>query len=354
MTTTRARAFSVLAAGLSLLTAVSGCDPERQASAEPKIEVAATPVRLAKVRRESAARPLVGVGTVEGKRDTTLSFKVGGVVALVGVDAGAEVKKGQVLARLDQTEVQGSLRQAREALEKAERDEKRARSFHDTGVIPVADLENAKTALEIARAGIAVADFNAAHASITAPDDGVVERRSIEPGEVVGPGVPAFSIRGKAQGWVVRVGLADRDALDLAVGQKSTVAIDAMVGSTFDAVVTQIAERASPRTGTYEVELTIDPKGKRLLSGLVAKVAIERVEKRKLAFVPARALIEGSGRAGAVFVADGDHARRVPVEIAFLSGDEVAVEKGLEGVDEVVGEGAPYLRESGAITVVTQ
>src|SRR4029079_11327613 len=124
------------------------------------------------------------------KSEADLSFKVGGIVAAVLVDEGAIVKRGQVLARLEPTGVHAANRQARAAAVKAERDLERVKRLYATGAVAVAEQENAETGVQLARAGAAAAAFNAKRAALVAPDDGRVDKRMIEPGEVAAPGRP--------------------------------------------------------------------------------------------------------------------------------------------------------------------
>jgi len=136
---------------LPFLLVVAGC---RGASASPAPvrPEPLVPVSLAAVQHGPVARPIRGAGIVRQKRELDLSFKVGGVVAAVLVEEGAHVKKGQVLARLDPTEVDAADRQAREAVQKAERDLDRVRRLHASGALATAERDNAETGLALARA----------------------------------------------------------------------------------------------------------------------------------------------------------------------------------------------------------
>ena len=168
------------AAAFALLFLVSACGQTRAAPSSPKEEAA--PVRAAPVDRGAVLAILRAAGTVHPKDERALSFKVGGVVARIRVNAGDPVKRGQVLAELDTTEVAVAARQAKEGLRKAERDRDRALSLAEQDVAPRAMAEDAETAAEVARAGVAGAEFNLERAVLKAPDDGWVEERLAEPG----------------------------------------------------------------------------------------------------------------------------------------------------------------------------
>jgi len=340
------RQWQALAIGVVL----AGCKGQ---AAAPAADLEAPPVavRLAEVGRGDVPRPIRGTGVVRLKREMDLSFKVGGVVANVLVEEGATVRKGQVLARLDPTEVDAALRQAKESQAKAERDFERVKKLHGSGALAVAELENAKTGLELTRAGVDAASFNAQRASIVAPDDGRVDKRFVEAGEVVAPGRPCFHMSGQSKGAVVRIGISDRDVLRVHEGDRATVTIDARPDQPIAATVSQVATVASAGAGTFDVEVRMTDTPDALLSGLTAKVAIDRIESVP-AIVPIGAVaFEPDGRA-AVFVVDAEsRARRVPVKVAFLDGERVALARGIEAT-RVVDAGAGFVEEGSRVRVV--
>lgn len=339
--------------GLVLLALASGAGC-RTASADdspaPRVEAAVVPVRLAPVARGSVARPIRGTGTVRLKSEVDLSFKIGGIVEAVLVDEGTRVRRGQVLARLDPTEVSAALRQADEAVVKAERDFDRVARLHASGALPPAQRDDADTAVRLAKAARDAAAFAARRAVIVAPDDGRVDRRLLEPGEVVSPGRPVLRVSGRSRGAVVRVALTDRDVLRLRIGDPATVRLDARPEEELRATVTQIATAANPATGTFDAEVRLEA-GEGLLSGLTAKVVITHDEP-DLVSVPAAALVDGHGDRAAVFVVEGDRARKVPVRVAFLDGARAALCTPLAGHRDVVTSGAMRLEDGAAVVVV--
>jgi RND family efflux transporter MFP subunit len=342
------RTSGVLAAVLA--SALAACTSTAAAPAAPPAR--AVPVRATAVDRGAVAVPVRATGTVHPKDERTLGFKVGGLVSRVLVQAGDRVHRGQVLAELDATEVLSGARQAREGLAKAERDLARARSLAEQDVVPRAAAEDAETGARVAQAAAAAADFNVRRTVLTAQDDGWVEQRLAEPGEVVGAGQPIVRVSGRGRGWVVRVSLPDRDVLGLQAGQAATVTLDARPAAPLSGTVSEIARSAARGTGTYEVEVRLDPRGApELLGGLTAKVEIAR-EEQVPAAVPLAALVDADGPRGAVFTVQEGRARRVPVRIAALRGDRAVLAGDLPGVAQVVTDGAASLSDGALVKVV--
>jgi RND family efflux transporter MFP subunit len=335
---------------LALAAVLSGCS----AGAAPEPAPAApVPVRLAPAAPGPVERPIRAAGSVASRDAWTLSFKVGGVVSRVLVREGDVVRRGQRLAELDATEVAAGVRQAREALAKAERDRDRARRLRAAEAVPAAAAEDAETGAALAAASVASAEFNLSRTAIFAPDDGWVDGRLVEPGEIVAPGQPVLRASGRGGGWVVRAALADRDALGLEAGRPASVTLDARPGAPIPGAVSEVARNPSPATGTYEVEIRLDAARapRDLLSGLPAKVEIARTVPAA-ARVPLASVVDGDGERGAVYVVERDRARRVPVRIAFLQGDSAVLAGGLAGGEQVVTDGATRLADGDAVAPV--
>jgi RND family efflux transporter MFP subunit len=264
------------------------------------------------------------------------------------------VKKGQLLASVDPTEIEAQLAQAQQTLDKAERDTTRVAALQARGSVPLVDAQNAATGLAVARAAVDATAFNLQHARLVAPESGVIDRRLVHVGEVVAPGRTVFhlSATGRGLGPVARVSLTDHDVLAIKLGDRGTVTLDARPDSPLAAQVTQIASMASPATGTFVVELTVDDaRAAQLPSGLTVKVSIAHREAESVR-VPVSALVEGNGRDAVVYTLVQGRARRVPVVVRQLVGDEALLGSPLSGFDLVVSSGASRLSEGALVRTV--
>ena len=384
--------FAALACAAS---ALAGCADDAPAATTPEPE----PVRLAAVVESDGARPVRAVGLVEPADPHALSFKIGGVVTDVFVDEGDAVRRGQTLARIDLREVDARVSAARQGAAqaglgaaqagqgvaqaeagaaKARRDLDRALALYADSVATLEQVQDARTGVEVAervlgaaraglgaaqaaagaaRSGVDAAAVDRRYAVITAPSSGVVLSRSADVGQVVGPGTPVVTTTAGGRGWVVRVGVADREAVRLRVGDRATVTLDAYPDADVSGRVSQIAASAAAGSGTYDVEVAISGGGRRLAAGLVGRVAVFASGGGEAAvrLVPLAALLEGDGDRGFVFVVDAaGRARRRDVRIAYVDEEHAAVSAGLAGVDRVVADGAGFLDDGDAVRVVTE
>jgi len=316
----------------------------------------ATPVRVTEAERQPLGNRLRTVGTIAPAEEIRLSFKTGGIVASIPVDAGERVTEGQPLASLVQEEVAAAVSQARALADKAERDLARGQARYADEVATREQLDDLETARDVARAGLRAAEVNARVSRIEEPTDGIVLRKLAEPNELVSAGQPVLIVGDTSGGWIVRASLTDRDIVRVRTGDKASVTLDAYPGRQFDATVAELASAADPMTGTYEMKLAIDPQGQRFVQGLVAKVEMAGEPGAAVTVVPVQALLEADGTEAVVFVIatreEQDVAERVAVRIGRLVGDQVEVLEGLAGGERVVIEGAAYLRTGTPVRVV--
>src|SRR5690606_24542664 len=173
-----ATAFAALLLGFTL----AACS-EQETSVEP----GPTPVRIAAVTEGPAAAAIEATGLIAARDEQRLSFKVGGLVRQIAVREGDAVRSGQLLASLDQTEIEAQVAQARQLADKAERDLARGEALHADQVIPLEQLQNLRTQAGVARAQFDAVRFNARHAPIPAPGDGRGPRPLAEEREFLAP-----------------------------------------------------------------------------------------------------------------------------------------------------------------------
>jgi RND family efflux transporter MFP subunit len=332
---------------------LASCSPSAPEVEADALKTNVIYVRIAPVERSELSPSIHASGIVGTSNEARVSFKTGGVIRRTLVDEGDVVKAGQLLATLDLTEIDAQVKQAKEGLEKSRRDLERAKNLYADSIATLEQVQNAMTAVEVAAQTVQIAEFNRQFSEIRTPFAGKIVAKLLNEGEVTGPGMPVFYLIGTgAQDWVVRVGLSDRDWARLHLGDRAEVQLGAYPGETFTATVSKLADVANPASGTFDAELKIDPKGKRLAAGLVASAEIQPRKNGTYALIPVESLVESDGRKGFVYTpGEGGKASKIPVSIAFLTGEKVAIFSGLENVTTVVTAGAPYLRDGQAIDI---
>ncbi|WP_420428825.1 efflux RND transporter periplasmic adaptor subunit [Algiphilus sp.] len=342
------------AAGLLGLTLLLGaCAQEESAQAEPP-----PPRAVRAVQPEPApAFPDIRVtGRLELRDEQRLAFRVPGIVEKVAVRAGDRVTQGQLLARLDTTEVDAAVEQAEAAADKALRDLERGRRLRAESVITQQQLDDLETAYEVARAQLRSARFNQRHAVIRAPADGVVLRRLVEDNETVAGGQPVLAVGNVGGGFVLAASLPDREALRVGVGDSAHVTLSAYPDITLSGAVSEIGRQADPRTGTFDIDIALDAEqAPQLASGLLASARIRTVERDDThSSIPLAALVEKRSQ-GALIFRLSDDAQRVmaqTVRVRWFGDGRAVLEDPLPEDARIVTAGAGFLRDGEAVRLL--
>lgn len=351
--------------------------------APAELPLARTAVKVAAVQRADAAAAARYSARIEPEQRVDLAFKVGGhierVESAVGVAgehllaAGDVVSAGARLASLRAVDFAQHAEEARAAtarasaeLEQAESEAARSEHLAKTGALSTATLEAASLRLRAARAAVRGSDAQLAEALtqagdrvLRAPIAGVILARNAEPGSLVAPGAPVFTIA-RVDPVKAVIGVPDLALARIQIGDPEAVVSEAYPGVAFAGRVTRIAPAADPLSHDFEVEISIPNANGRLKIGMVAAVSLQpltaaAIESRS---VPLAALVRSPAQNGqfAVFVLEGrgdaTHVRAVDVELGTSWGRNVPVLAGLTGRERVVVQGAPLLSDGELVEVI--
>jgi RND family efflux transporter MFP subunit len=329
-----------------LCAALAACSGSQPAGA-----VHATPVGVA-VATSGPDQPALQLhGVIASRDELRLAFKVGGVIARIGVESGEGVHAGQLLAEIEPTEIDAQQSQARELDAKAARDLERGAQLYADEVLSLEQLQNLRTQRELAAAQLRTARFNRQYARIVAPADGVVLNRMASAHELVSAGQAVLLVSSGKRGYVLRAAVADRELLPLRIGLSAQLRVDAAPEVPLAGTISEIARAADPATGLFAVAITLAPTELRLASGMVASARLQPAGSGPLVRIPVGALVTGEGMGGNVFIYAGGQAHRRAVSIAFIDGAELALRAGVRRGEQVITDGAAYLDDGEQVTV---
>lgn len=313
------------------------------------------PVKLATITSSTGYNSIEASGIITTENMARLSFKVGGVIDRIYVAEGALVKKGQLLASLKNTEINVQVNQLQYALDKAQRDYNRALHLYQDSVATLEQLQNAQTALAIAKENLQLGKFNQTYANIYAPQNGFVAKKLLNEGELAGPGTPVL-VLGSTSGnskWILALGVSDKVWAALQLNNKAQVRLDAYPNKIFEGKVSKKSLAADPVSGSFQVEVSIDFDGYKPAIGMYAKASITATTPSVGYQIPYDALIEANADSGYVFVTNNQlHVQKVLVQIEQMNNQYVQIKKGLEGYKYVVIAGSAYLNEQSVIKII--
>jgi RND family efflux transporter MFP subunit len=359
---------------------LAGCATARE-PAEPAQPKVLTPVRVRVVEESGQSAGARYSGTLEPATRVELAFKVGGYVQEIAqvksggqlrkVQEGDFVSKGTVLAVVRESDYQQKLDAANAGMAEAvaqqhqtQLDFDRTQKLAASSAASQMDVDNQRARLETssarvdsAKSHILEAQLALTDCTLRAPIDGVLLKRPIEVGSLVGPGTLGFVIA-DTKSVKVLFGAPDRLVEKLKPGGKVAVGFDTVAG-TFAGTISRIAPSADLKSRAFEVEATIPNPNNQLHVGMIAKLVIPDAELKNSALVlPLTAVVRSrnDARGFSVFVVDDDHGKAVAhlrdVKLGDLVGSAVIVSAGLKAAERVVSMGATLLTDGEPVRVI--
>ena len=263
----------------------------------------------AKVEKSDIHTSITATGTIEPVTSVTVGTQVSGIVSKLYVDYNSVVKKGQVIAELDRTNLISELNTAKANLASSESSmayEKanynRYKTLYDKGLVSADEYESAllsyrkaKEDVSTKRESVNKAQTNLGYATITSPIDGVVLSKSVEEGQTVAASFNTPELFSIAQDLTDMRVIADIDEADIGgvkEGQRVSFTVDAFPDDHFEGQVTQVRQQATTESNvvTYEVVISAPNNDLKLKPGLTANVTIFTMEKNDVMSVPSKAL----------------------------------------------------------------
>jgi RND family efflux transporter MFP subunit len=337
-------------------------------------------VRLATASFTSPAQAqsvLTASGYVVARRKAAVASKGTGRLVYLGVEEGDEVKKGQVIARLEDDDVLASLRRARADLATAEAELKdatqslkRQKMLLDRDFVAQAEYDSAEArykkvvaSIDSARFAVREAEVAVDYTKIIAPFDGTVLSKNADVGEIMAPFAGAASSRAAV------VTIADMSSLEVDADvseanitrvkpeQPCEIRLDAYPDQAYQGQVSKIVPTADRAKATVMVKIRFKSYDRRVLPEMSAKVTFlarelvdEQGANEPLLTVPAAAVATRNGRQ-VVYQINDDYAVEVPVATGRAMGALVEVKHGLKEGDKVISKADDQIRDGAKVVV---
>ena len=339
-----------------------------------------------KVEETTLQNSVTATGTIEPVTSVTVGTQVSGIVNKLYVDYNSVVKKGQVIAELDRTNLQSELNTAKANLSSAqsqlnyqEANYKRFETLYKKGLVSADDYESARLSWQQAKEQVSTANetvkkaqTNLGYATITSPIDGVVLSKSVEEGQTVAASFNTpelFTIAKDLTNMQVVANVDEADIGGVRNGERVTFTVDAYPDDTFHGTVTQVRQEATTTNNvvTYEVVISAPNSDLKLKPGLTASVTIYTFERNGVICVPTKALrftptketigkdrkmvdCEGKNK---VWTLEGNTLRAHAVRLGMTDGTSTEIVSGIGKGAEVITDikvSNPFEEEGGEAT----
>jgi RND family efflux transporter MFP subunit len=333
-----------------IIILMAGCANEDAMKPSPDHKIKVT---TATVGTATGTVQLSYSGTVEASQTIPLNFQTTGTVKEVYVEAGDEVKQGQVLARIDDTDPQNLYKTMLSKFNQAQDAYDRLKTVHDQGSLPDIKWVEMKTNLEQAKASLDLAKNNLEKCSLTAPVSGIVGRRNIEPGQssITLTSAPIELVR--IEKVAVRISVPEKEINKVKKGNRAAISVMAAGGTGLEGLVTNISPVAELLSRTYTVKITVDNPGLKLKPGMVCDVSLNAGEGTAGLVVPYQAVFKGSDGQTYVYLVSPDRSsvKKQPVTVGMLNGDGIGITGGLKEGETVVTCGIDKLSDNALIEI---
>jgi RND family efflux transporter MFP subunit len=334
-----------------------GCDPEKQQAPQEEL-VKTVNVEIRTIEEQSFERYLKLVGTVEAQNDVRISAEVAGRIEQYLVAQGDEVKKGEPILQIDDSQ----LIRERERLEAVtaqaqENYERLKRLYTQDSVGSEIDYLNAKYNYEQNKASLEAVKVNIDKATVKAPFDATVENIMLEEGEMASPGAVLVRLIGTNK-LKISTGVPSTYSDVVSKGDMAQVWFDFQKADTLRLPISFVGKSISPQARTFEVEMSLPPETVDYKVDMIANVMIRTFQDEGAVVIGEEFIYQNEDQNVVYTIAengDGNKvARMTPVTLGPSYKNSVLIADGLQPGDQLITVGSSFLQDSMRVTIVEQ
>ena len=283
------------------------------------------------------------MGTFEPIRQNSIGSDASGKIVQIAVKEGDYVTAGQVLAKVDNEYLLLQLQNLEVTIEGQKKDDQRFTTLSASQAIPEVQAEKNRLALESLEIQKKQLQKQINSTSIKAPFSGVISKKFIDLGSVVGPGVPLFEIT-DISSLKLTVYVPEAEIMKFSKAQKVNVGADIYADRRFDGTISNIAVQAD-KSHNFAVQVTVSNANKELMAGMYGNMSVANQESKNALAIPRAALI-GSTQNPQVYVIKNGKAVLTGFQAGISDGTHVEVANGLDKNDRIVIKGQVNLQNN--------
>lgn len=339
----------------SVLIVLAGCKGNK----EEKTSIVPINVKVTSVAgTSSTAQEISYSGTVKESKSVSLAFQVPGTITSMHADKGQQVKKGQLLASVDETTFREQYNAQLAQQKLAQDNYNRISEVYSKGSIAEVKLVEAKSHLEQATAAAKATYQNIAHSKLYAPSGGYIGEKNAEAGDLASPGVPVYKLVNLEQVNVIAA-IPEAEINTFKKGHQATIKISALNNRTFKGTIDEVAVISEGASHNYNVKVRVSNNDGQLKPGMVANVYFEPTIKTGKTdstgiSIPLIALQVDEQNKNFVYVVDekGQKAVRRQVKRGELMNDVVKITEGLTPSDRVIVSGYQKITSGTPVKII--
>lgn len=294
-------------------------------------------VNVSEVKPEHFVDPMVAVGTIQGGNEIPLRFESDGIIEFFEFREGDKVRKGDVVARLNQRDTFLKLKKTRLKLEQME-------MLYAIGGVSLSELEAAKVDYDLAASEME-------KTVLRCPRGGILGDKDAEVGEFVTPSKKIATLM-SIENVMVVIGVIEKEIDRIFPGQKVVLTVDTYPNVEFTGKVVEIDPMVDPVTRTMKVKSVLSNDGGLLLPGMFARVRITIFEQDNALVVPNDAVEKTAGGSKLYVVNKDNVAEEREVDVSYVSTQFSLISKGIEPGDLVITQRPNDLKAGAAVKII--
>tara|TARA_R110002051_G_scaffold280349_1_gene341947 strand:+ start:2433 stop:3494 length:1062 start_codon:yes stop_codon:yes gene_type:complete len=323
---------------------------EMTAKAKMVEEAFAIPVQTAIVGSKTISQGLIATGEFKGWEEVTLVAESQGSIQYLRVEEGQQIRKGQIIAKVDAVSLNSQLSSSRSAHAKAEKDVARYERLEKVGAVSQSALEDSRIQLENAQANIAQIQQQLGFTVVKSPINGIVNSLMVEETSFVMPGNEIAEIV-QIDRLKIEVNIAEDNLSKIKKGQRVAIKTDVFPLKTFEGTVSNISVKADA-SRKFKVTIEVNNNEDDLRAGLFAEVNFDALKtNEQVAIMIPRGAIVGSLQNPSVYVIENEKAQLRKIAVGSVIDGDVVVLNGLKNGEQVVTKGIINLTNNTLVTI---
>ena len=331
--------LTIVVSGLLVAFAMTGCNnqdsianTENSAKENPAI-----PVSVVKVESVTMQDVIFLPGETEAWQDVKVASNAAGRIEWLGPREGQDVKKGQLLAKIEVSALKAALEHAKAAYKLADDLYQRRLRLYENNIIAREELDQSETQRKLALTDLEQIKVRYSHGFPKSPITGIINYQYVDVGEYADVGKPLVDIV-NIDKIKINVRVPELDVRYVKKGQKTPIRIDAFADQTLIGTVDFVAFKADPATKTFLVRSIIDNPAHNIRPGMIGRVAFVRRIIPDAIAVPLFAIVDKGGER-IVFVENDGIAQSRIISVGIIEGDRVQITSGLNPGDHLIVKG---------------
>lgn len=333
----------------SLLT-LQACGDGEEMSENNEEETPVIPVEVSNVSRGNISAYYSNTATLEAEQEATVVSKVRGIIEEIYVEEGDMVHAGQVIAKIEDDQYQIEADRAKATLDRLYNEYQRNKELFERELIAAETFQNSQYEYESQKATYDLAALNLEYTSVRSPIGGVISRRFVKAGNMVGTDQQMYRVTDFSPLQAI-LHIPEHEMSKIRKDQRAELRVDALPNEIFVGHVERISPVVDSETGTFKVTIYVDETRDMLRPGMFGRVKIVYDTRENTRMIPKSAVIS-EDLAESVYVIKDSLAFKKNIRTGYTNGSNVEVIDGLDDGEMVVTIGQGSLQDSSKVSII--